>query len=485
MKSTILLCSIAVISVFSNAQHSINWEPEITVADGTIYGNIRPRITVDNNGNPIVLTGKSPNGEIFVTKGDGTSFSLPTQVSPAGMETYLATWTGPDIAANGNNVIVVFKGQTYQDGNIYAVRSTDGGVTFGDTLRVDNHDVGVSWMPALDMDENGNPHVAYMIFNASGADERIAVVSSTDGGLSYNPQQVVTTSAPGVACDCCPVEMVTKGNYQLALFRNNESNIRDSWGALSTDNGTSFSSTANLNELNWLVTSCPATGPHAAIIGDSAYVVSASRASGAYRVYASTASLSGGLTLNSVHMMSPPTTGASDAQDYPRISGEGDTLVMVWEERESGNTNIMAAVTVNGSAQTLAEYKSMLNENAAGAQLKPDVYYKNGYVHAIYHDLNSGDVIYRRGTIIDVTDIQESAHTSLKMYPNPSNGSVKISGIDMSDVHTVQATDLLGKQVEIKMVNDSLKLVHPTSGMYFVKIKLFSGEELQSVLLVN
>lgn len=490
MKKINMICFLVISPLFVSAQQSIIWEPEITVADGSVTGHVRPRLSLTDNDLPLVLIGKSGNGELFVVRGNGTGFDAPVQVTPPGLETYLANWTGPDIASKGNNVVVVFKAQTLLEGHIYAVRSTDGGITFGDTLRVDNHDIGQTWMPALDMDENGNPHVTYMIFNAQGADERIAIVSSVDGGASYLPQQVVTSSAPGVACDCCPPEILTKGQYQLALFRNNESNVRDSWGALSTDGGLSFNSNANLDNLGWVINSCPSTGPHGVILGDSAYIVSASRASGKYRVYASSVGLSGGLNVDHVQMMLEPTTLPGDTQNFPRISGRGDTLVMVWEEKESGNTDILCAVSTDGLIQTLGTFKSKVNATTEGVQSKPDVILRNGVVHVIYEEMGSGNVIYRKGIIADVTGIAEAEVNKFELYPNPAQTSVTLTKIDASTITDVYMTDQWGREIPItqNQANAGIELTWKdeiSAGSYTILVVLENGQRLTKALVVT
>lgn len=480
----------AISPMFTTAQQSIIWESEITVADGSTYGNIRPRLSLADNDLPLVLVGKSGNGELYVVKGNGTSFDMPVEVTPPGLQTYLANWTGPDIASNGNNVVVVFKAQPLLSGNIYAVRSTDGGVTFGDTIRVDNHDIGQTWMPALDMDENGNPHVTYMIFNASGADERIAIASSTDGGASYLPQQVVTNTTPGVACDCCPPEVLIKGQYQLALLRNNQNNVRDAWGSLSTDGGATFNSTENMDNLGWVITSCPSTGPHGVILGDSAYVVSASKANGTYRVYASSMGLIGGLDVTNVEIMSEPTTSVGDSQNFPRISGSGDTLVLVWEEKEAGNTDIMCAVATDGLTQTLGSFKSRVNETTVGVQSKPDVILKNGVVHVIYQDLSTGNVIYRKGSVSNVTSVSAQSLEKMEIFPNPATSSVAISNIDPATITSVHMMDGIGREVPLKMItqNDVVSLSWSeeiANGNYVISVEFENGLSLSEQIVVN
>lgn len=482
MKTIVFL--LAVIAPFSFfAQQGIVWGDELTVADGSMYGNIRPRLAIDANGDPIVLFGKSGAGDLFVSKRVGGTFSTPVQVNPVGLDTYLANWTGPDIAASGNTVVVVFKAQPISTGNIYAVRSTDGGLTFSDTIRVDDYDAGQTWMPALDMDDNGNPHVTYMTFAPAGGDERIAVSHSTDGGLTYLPMQTVTSSVPGIACDCCPPEFVTNGNYQLALFRNNETNIRDIWGSLSEDGGSTFPSVANIDQLGWSINSCPSTGPHGVISGDSAYVVFASRASGDYRVYVSASGVSGGLSMNSVTMMTPPTSLSSDQQNYPRISGDNDTLVMIWEEREMVNTDVLAAVTTTGDVNALTSYKARVNVNTDGFQGKPDVVFKNGVVHAIYQDIQSGNVIYRSGTIADVTGMEELSSLNVSVYPNPTKGAFTVTEnenkLTNCSLYTPQ-----GNRVNLIETAEGFQIPNADSGIYFVQMELENGTVVTKRLVV-
>ena len=490
MKKHIFLLLLIVSPLSAFSQQGIVWEPEITVADGDTFGYIRPRISLVND-LPIVMLGKGGDGEVFVAKGNGTGFDIPVGVVPSGMQTYMANWTGPDIASKGNNVVVVFKEQPISTGNIYSVRSTDGGVTFSDTIRVDNYDQGEVWMPALDMDENGNPHVTYMIFDPSGGNERIVIASSTDNGASYQPQQVVTASSPGVACDCCPPEVVVNGQYQLALFRNNETNIRDTWGSLSTDGGTSFNSTENLDNLGWVINSCPSTGPDGVIIGDSAYVVSASRGEGKYRVYVSTTSVNGGLNLNSVQIMEEPTSTAGDTQNFPRISGSGDTLVVVWEEKESGNSDILYSVTTDGNSHTLGAFKSKVNVDLTGFQGKPDVVFKNGFVHVVYQDLAAGNVVYRKGVISDVTQINEVDEATVSIYPNPTHQKVNLDGLDRSLIERINVVDVLGKNVPFTLkwkANNSVELDFGAlinKGVYYAELELVNGNVVSKTISVH
>ena len=392
------LPAILLLSLNAFAQQTINWGPEISVADGATYGNIRPRLALTTNDEPVVVFGKNGTGRLFVAKGNAGTFGTPVDILPAGLGTYLANWTGPDIAAKGDTIIAVFKALPFEDGKIYAVRSTDGGLTFSDTIRVDDHETGRTFLPALTIAANGNPIVDYMIFDGPNDNPRYVVAQSADAGLTYGSGVTASEFITGEACDCCPAEMVTDGTNQILLFRNNENNIRDIHAVRSTDGGVSFSAGADMEELGWFITSCPSTGPQGIIIGDSLYLVSASRVSGSYRIYIGSGSLNGTLALENQASPIPPNNN-NGTQNYPRISGEGNTMLMVWEEKETSNPDVFCAVVTNGSINSFADYKARVNTNTTGVQTNPDIVFKNGFAHIVYQDAVSGDVIYRKGTV--------------------------------------------------------------------------------------
>jgi len=73
---------------------------------------------------------------------------------------------------------------------------------------------------------------------------------------------------------------------------------------------------------------------------------------------------------------------------------------------------------------------------------------KDGFVHIVYQDGASGNVIYKRGTVADVTGLSETAFVQPEVYPNPSSdGSFIVSGLPAA-YRIMRVTDLSGKTVE-------------------------------------
>ena len=473
-------------SLTGMSQTVIQWEPEIFVTDGTTFGNTRPRITLAANDVPVVIFGKTSTGLLYTARLNGSSFDTPVTLLPGTVSSYLTTWTGPDIASKGDTVIAVFKAMSMDLGKVYAVRSIDGGITFSDTIRVDNHDSGHAWMPSIDMDENGNPSVVYMAHDASMTNPRYNVVHSIDQGITYQPEMEIALSIPEEACDCCPAEYVINGAQHALLYRNNDVNIRDIYAVYSNDDGMTFPEYLNVSELDWFINSCPSTGPHGMFNNGKLITVSASRASGAYRTYISETSTSPSLSFQSTTMMTPP-VNVNGSQNYPRISGANDTIVLVWQEAETSNTEIYSAIITTGTISEILNSKALVNDSVQGAQTNPDIIYANGKVHCVYQDGYSGKVIYKRGIIGTLSAITLNSNP-ISIYPNPSKTGVFYINSSIEVLNNTSVTNAIGQKCAFKIVKDGtqsiLILDKATKGEYFLSFEVYGLKET-SVLIVE
>ena len=466
----ILLFNLLFCWTFAWSQPVIQWGPEIIVADGTTYGNIRPRIALTADDIPVVIWGKGSAGSLYTARRNGSAFNTPVNILPANVETYLTSWTGPDISAKGDTVVAVFKALPLETGHVLTVRSTDGGITWSDTIRTDSHNNGgVAWLPSMDMDENGNPSIVYMAHDPIWSAPRYVVSHSADQGLTYQSEMNIATSIPDEACDCCPAEYVIDGNQHALLFRNNASNIRDIYAVYSEDDGLTYPETENVDQLNWNVSSCPSTGPHGIFNNGSLYTVYASRATGSYRVYISSTLTNPSFGFTSRTMMSPP-LNTNGTQNFPRIDGSNDTIVMIWQESETSNNEIFAAITISGDPTELLNTKAMVNTSTSGTQSNPDILYSNGFIHAVYQDAPTGSVIYRKGTV-GMVGLGENAKSQISVFPNPNNtGTYIISGSTQS----VEVFDNTGKPVRFEIQKTQsqtiLQLTEDLPGVFHLRL---------------
>lgn len=470
------------------AQTVIYWEPEIVVSDGSLYGNIRPRIALNGDNLPVVVYGKGSGGGLHSSVFNGSTFSTPLPLLPGSVSSYLASWTGPDIASKGDTLVVVFKANPMETGHIYIVRSVDGGNTYSDTIRVNTYEDGVTWLPALDMDEDGNPTVTYMMHDPSWVHPRYVVTHSTDYGMSFDPELDIAVTIPQEACDCCPAEYVINGNQHALLFRNNDMNVRDIYAVYSNDDGMTYPEVENVDQLNWVINSCPSSAPHGIFNNGKLFTVYMSKASGYNRVYVSETATNPALEFENRTMMTTP-TNVNGMQNYPRMDGMNDTLIMVWQESELSNTEIFCSYSVTGSTAELVSNKTMVNSNTTGAQTNPDILYKNGFAHLVYQDGNTGSVIYRRG-IFGTAELSEETNAEISIYPNPSaTPEFFISKNDFNKIDSYAITDVSGKSIAITVEDQGERLKFSSdqlpSGIYFFKILLSNGEQKTIKLNLN
>ncbi|MCY7410779.1 MAG: glycoside hydrolase [Chitinophagales bacterium] len=271
-----LLLIIALISQYNLAKAQISWSMGMNVASNS-YENMHPRVVADASGDPLVIWGRMSDESVFFSRWNGTAFTLPVKLNPSWLTVATASWMGSDIASKGDTVYVVMKQtpETESTSHIYIVTSFDGGITFSVPKQVEFIADSLSRFPTVTVDATGNPVVAFMKFDNMFADSRWAVTKSSDYGNTFSTDVKASgwSGADALVCDCCPGGIVGEGNNIAMLYRNNQNNIRDSWASISTDGGTSFTEGWNVDQNNWNLISCPATGPDGVIIGDSLYAV--------------------------------------------------------------------------------------------------------------------------------------------------------------------------------------------------------------------
>ncbi len=209
-------------------------------------------LALDSSGNPLVayVAQNGAIGEIWVTRSAdrGATFLPPVRVSTAGRNADL-----PAIAVDGNrNVIVAFVDTDPSNGLlvINAVRSTDGGATFGAVQSLpDENDINPLQPLSLAFDSNG---AAYLVWSTNSGGAGIAFtcrMAIAPGGTAFSVKKTVsepTVNAfgPRVAVDRSDAVYVTFYNrYVNADFSFN----REVMLIKSTDGGTTFSTPLNVS----------------------------------------------------------------------------------------------------------------------------------------------------------------------------------------------------------------------------------------------
>jgi hypothetical protein len=466
-KIFVILFFIPIISI---AQVGLDWSKQITVNDNTELGYTRPKVVFTNNNIPVVMWSKKTNQEVYVSRWNGNNFGTPVKVTPDGIKVFAQDWAAPDMAAYGNKVVVTYSVVPEETGLIYTVTSTDGGVTFSDTVRVSDNPI--TRFPAVTVAPDWSVSVAYMEFEPGYLEPHYTVARSIDGLQPYSSAIKATGPAPGEACDCCPANIFTNGDKHVLLFRNNDNNLRDIWASVSSDDGKTFGLVKEIDTTNWMIGACPSSGPSGMITDDSLFYTWMSGASGNTRVMIASAS-SNDLGIGQ-HYMVTPNLGSNSSQNFPIIAGFRRNIGVVWEEVQSGVSTIKFIVGQNGMPSLQKDSIYLVNTDSNSFAKNPHVAFSNGVYHITWQDVRSRSIYYRSATIKNFVGINEVHHLNKSnlIYPNPANGIFKIS--NLNSVSVIKIYNNMGSiiyQKEVKLDSElELDLSIYPAGNYIVQL---------------
>lgn len=446
MKKTLYLtCALMFSITISFAQSGIIWNAEKNLAPSA-SGNDHPRMVLSRSGSPMVVW--NHDSRCMFSRWNGTGFTSPVMLNPVGIDVAGADWMGPDIAAHGDTVYVVFK-QTPEnsaDAHVYCLHSYDAGVTFSAPVRVENIKDSLSRFPTVGTDDAGHPIVGFMKFDANFSDSRWAVARSNDFGLTFETDLKASgwSDTDALICDCCPGAVTCSGNTVAMLYRDNNSNLRDTWAGISTDNGNSFTYGLNIDQQNWQIFACPSTGPDGVILGDTMYSTFMNGASGKSLVYYNKTALTAQNGSAGI-----PLTGSFPGltqQNFPRIAGEGNALAIAWVQTVSGAKQCVLRFTNKKAQGFPAAYDTIALANAVNC----DVAVGDGKIFVVWQDGGTGTIKYRSGVFTNTSATLELAeNNALSIFPNPTNGSVQIESDAVMD--RVVVVDMLGRVVYVAM----------------------------------
>jgi len=465
-----------------SGESQVMWDQTIDIA-AAHFDNNHPRITTNRAGDPVAIWGKG--SDLQFTRWNGTAFTSPVKLNSVTIAN--ADWMGPDIATYGDTIYIVYK-QTPEDkatSHIWCIRSFDGGANFDTPVRVDFTGDSLTRFPAITTDDIGNPIIAFMKFNPTFGDARWAVTRSDDFGASFSADVKASGwSGPSSnVCDCCPGTIVCAGNVVTVIYRDNNSNIRDNWAAVSTDGGRSFSGGINMDQYDWFLQNCPASGPDGVIVGDTLYTISMNGGQIDELVYYNKASLT---TMNCPQALPVTPYLSGLIQNYPRMANNGSAVAMLWRHSLNFNSQLGIYFTSDITKGFPDVYDTLAFTNVINA----DVALSKERVYVVWQDNAAGTVKYKSGeyeTRVGVKDQQQT--DDIQVYPNPSLHEWNISGSGLAGSLTVSLFDLDGKLVTRKEVNapESSFLVtiensQLTAGIYVVKLSAGKKELVRKVV---
>lgn len=462
---------------------SVDWGSPISVAMGSMYNNIYPRITFTENDVPVVSWMNNNTNKIYSARWNGATFNLPNTLNPNGVLPFIASWAGSEIASSGDTVFVTFSTDFSQTSKVYTVRSLDGGLTFQDTVRVDQIGTDTPRFPTVAVGYGGNPVIAFMQLDASFGNAEYAVARSMNGGTSYMPSIIPSLGAVGTVCDCCPATIIAEGNQHVLTYRNNDNNIRNMWASYSTDGSGSYPVSSEIDQTDWMIMSCPSSGPSNVIIGDS--LVSTWMSDG--KVYVGTTNL-----INQQNGLQRQLFSADmNTQNFPIIAGKGDTLGIIWQGSISSSPKLFFTSSVTG-ANGLGIEIDTITATFSGFQTRPDLLFSNGKFHVVYSDNNGNDVKYLTGTVNQSAGINEKEETTLSIFTSQQNGASSIHIQSQIQQHvSIQVVNSFGQilydnDMIVQKGKSSIELSDTSLiGMCFIIITSDTGESIVQKCVIN
>ena len=403
--------------LFSFAQF-LNPSTPYILSSGPSEGYERPRVVVTANNSPFVIWSKASSPKaIKGRKWNGTNFDstfdlVNADLMPTG-------FIGPEISAKGDTMYLIFESLLHNNHIIYLKRSFDGGLTFSDTIRVsDNSNTHKFAMPNISVRDDGNPVVSYMECLPNWTDWKQVVKSSFNFGTSFSPATDVSALAPGEPCDCCQSTLVTYESNVYLLFRNDESNVRNTYIAKSTDNGLNFSANKDLDDINWVLNACPTSSPVGAVIGDSIMVIRRNGGSGVNELYKSNVNKD---DLQKSYFSQVESSGSS-LQDKAEIATDLNNFVSVWDENRNGNKDCFYSV-IGSDGKSL--YNGIISDTATfGHKIEPDITYGGPYTgnfSVVYTASTAREVHFLYSTLTQISAINEGPNLNNKKLIKSAN----------------------------------------------------------------
>ncbi|MBI3459791.1 exo-alpha-sialidase [Candidatus Acetothermia bacterium] len=204
-----------------------------------------PKLAVDGQGNLYVAWADASveSGDIFLIKSSdgGETWSEPLNLSNS-----KGFSDAPSIAFGGPDTVLVVYDDTTDDplGHVNIARSTDGGRTFSAPKEISAPKHG--GYPKIARDAEGRLVVAFMEVQAGGTQRSLAFTISTDGGLSFSsPQTIPGTDLPAIT----KVLSEAGRPFQLAFVKSKEFAIV--WNGLFAEPGNSKTPSSKIFFTRW------------------------------------------------------------------------------------------------------------------------------------------------------------------------------------------------------------------------------------------
>ena len=230
----------------------------------------QPQLAVDEKGAIHLVFGVANAIKYCRSTDGGKSFSPIVELANS-LQLSLGMRRGPRVAATSNAVCVTFVGGKEgkgRDGDLLAMRSTDGGATWTGPVAV-NSVIGSAREGLHGMAAGPNGQLCCVWLDLRNKRTEVMASTSPDGGVTWEKNSLVYQSPSGNVCECCHPSVCfdVKGSVYV-LWRNSLDGSRDMYWTKSNDGCESFDEAAKLGLDTWQLDACPMDGGGIAISDD-------------------------------------------------------------------------------------------------------------------------------------------------------------------------------------------------------------------------
>jgi hypothetical protein len=230
-------------------------QPHMAASEGTVHVVFGAKLHVEHTGH-----GRRPptDGSLYyVRTADLKTFSHPHKLADL-PKVALGMRRGPRIVANGKTLLVT--AQSHEDGNVHAWLSADAGQSWQEQPRLNGKDGSAKeGLHALACNNAALTAVVWLDDRNGGAEVWSRI--SRDGGVTWEPEQLVYASPEGHVCQCCVPSVAVSGDGQIAImWRNSLAGARDLYATVSKDGGRTFAPARKLGDGSWTLNACPMDG---------------------------------------------------------------------------------------------------------------------------------------------------------------------------------------------------------------------------------
>lgn len=227
----------------------------------------QPQLAIDANGTIHVVFGLGGQLRHYRSTNGGKSY-VDSPRLPLVHGVALGMRRGPRIAATDAKVCITAIGALDANGskgNLLAIRSTDGGETWDDPVRVNDTDQSArEGLHAMALGPQGKMCCVWLDLR----NEKTEVMASIsgDGGSTWSKNSLVYKSPDGSVCECChPNVAFNRQGHVIAMWRNAVDGDRDMYFATSSDGGKTFGKATKLGDGSWSLDACPMDGGSLAV----------------------------------------------------------------------------------------------------------------------------------------------------------------------------------------------------------------------------